>query len=537
MLLHVISELFIAPSSRTLKFQYKQQIRLFNPKRYIMAFTPSQEEIIEEAKSISLANANEVQKLNRILEQFIGILPEHETFKGIFRVQGNEGAIGQVLPAYLKDPNKVRIDNLGLSETPDITGLVKKALKGFQPNPKDLSPQAVAALRNFKDKMLAHNNDGDVDERVHFHTLIEQLVQANAIEEARLFYQLMYIARKISNQSETNSMTEMNMAIALLGPNIQAILSIYLGDDKTENALEAMQQMQPMASVIESSLKSKEGLEYFSKTFEARYPECVLSSAQDVVKRAKSKPENKAPADAGLDELNEEPGPINIRSKNTSVAESISQAAKVVIASVGDYIKKFDLEKAYNAIKGLFSRKKSSKNAETHISAPIQTSFTRHSQKVSTRPHNSTTTAPPTVSAAMPLDQSTSAISKPEAAEPFIVTRESSLAQLKAIDKEMMDIMKNIRQLTPLESQQMLKKANEFQEKIDIIFSHLPASQKHRVTPMRMDLADLKSLLTKKSMPIHGMEKEKFDKVKSSWEQKTQKQPPKKVEPARKKKF
>lgn len=247
--------------------------------------------ILEAAKTATLRDATELQKLNAMLSQFIDILPSCVESEGIFRVPGNKEVITAYLKAYWEDPNHLRLDKLDLGQgkldTNDTTGMLKAAISKLSINPDTVDPAVKAILLNFREKMLAHEENAAEDERILIHQLIEQLIACKAYEEARIFYQFMHIGQLIAAHEDKNKMSEKNIAIALLAPQFSEIISKLTGvQDEEKDPRRAFKQTEKMQNLLQNSFVLDNGQAHFATPFEQRFPEAALVCATEAIHTA-----------------------------------------------------------------------------------------------------------------------------------------------------------------------------------------------------------------------------------------------------------
>ena len=169
-----------------------------------------------------------ITKLNDLLNQILNLVEHEESKKrgsflgtdGLTRIPGDEALSKKIATAFMGAPQKCLLGDLEqyqqlVSNPNDIMSLLKKVLKEsnleWSEEAQSVFLQADATWLNVEDESQGLNN------------LIESLINARAIEEAKLLHNLIYLSQQIASHEDKNQMTASNVAISFLGPQFMNV--------------------------------------------------------------------------------------------------------------------------------------------------------------------------------------------------------------------------------------------------------------------------------------------------------------------------
>lgn len=250
------------------------------------------EEQVEATAKKSLDTGRDLQHLNSLLEQADVILKAKSAYEqvGIFRLSGNRNTIQAAFNAIMQKPSERTLADHGpqseaLSSDPNnIVGLVKFKLEHLRHTPDDYSDDVKSILREFKQRL-------DEEPPMLISEVIQQLMDKEALEEAKFFQNMMYISRQVTERQNVNKMTKENVAISIAGPRFQNFIDEVLGDSPDPGT--AFQDLQKYQKLIIQDIDTNtlNGNPVFAKRFDSAHPEANqalrLSQAKSYLSRKK----------------------------------------------------------------------------------------------------------------------------------------------------------------------------------------------------------------------------------------------------------
>lgn len=433
-----------------------------------MPLDDEQSQKLEQAKKHSLANATYLQKLNALVEQLIKVLPDNINEEGLFRVAGTKRIITESLQEYWSDPNKKPLSDYTEGHSiHEKTGMLKHRVLQMTPGIVFSDAKVQKVFTEFRESLTT-------DEPKSMASMIQSLIDNQRMEEAKFFYNLMHMARLISNNSGVNQMKEMNMAIAFLGPNLMPIFDLLPETDDPAQQLQLGVLIAGFNSLVTTSLSQKEkGSEsfYFDQSFAERYPEAALKCANDVLRTPAGKSaaiERPKQSDVTPDApaaSQPPPSMTSVSTKKTSSGWGVLKGIKSVARTIGDYVSQFDLVKRFQECYKLFLTDPKEYDPNILIGNPT---LLQRTGKMLTDNDRILT-----------------------------INEENATIVLKDIEREMDKMFQQVGTYSVSELRQAQRRLEMIQKELGVIRDKIPAKDDHRVTPSVMNSAELVGVVRK----------------------------------------
>lgn len=243
-----------------------------------------------EVEYISLKKATHLEKANHVLEKFIQYATHQDESaqlhllnqEGIFRLSGSSPQIDKLYAKIDKDPSTLAFEREKdfVLEPNNVTGFLKRYL--LSSNLK-WSNDAAAILRA---ELQRDTQNYDLAK------VIQQLIAANHLEEAKMLHNLLHISWLVSLRAATNKMTVSNM-FQTFSPTL---VNLAQGDNSLAGRL-ALGAIVATNNNIDSmglTTVNADGQATFGKTFSETYP---MYTAQ-INQKLKEKYDSKSASDS-----------------------------------------------------------------------------------------------------------------------------------------------------------------------------------------------------------------------------------------------
>ncbi len=239
-----------------------------------------------EVENISLKKATHLEKANHVLEKFIQYATHQDEAaqlhllkqEGIFRLSGSSPQIDKLYAKIDKDPSTLAFESEEdfVLEPNNVTGFLKRYLLSSNLKWSD----AAAAILRAELQRDTQNYD--------LAKVIQQLIAANHLEEAKMLHNLLHISRLVSLRAATNKMTVSNM-FQTFSPTL---VNLAQGDDSLAGrlALGAIVATKNNIDTMGLTTVNADGQATFGKTFNETYPTHTAQINQKLKEKYGSKP-------------------------------------------------------------------------------------------------------------------------------------------------------------------------------------------------------------------------------------------------------
>lgn len=195
------------------------------------------EKIIEKNKDI--------QKLNKLMKQFIEKLPEFSQEEGVFRVPGQKTTVDEAFQKF-STQDDVDIDTLSNLSPHDAAGLLKNAIDAVEFD--KVSDKAKKIFKDFED-IINKNDQNSPEISKCLPEFIGTLKAENENELAEFFQGMLTIGKELAKNAQVNKLNPSAISTSFGGITIERVMSKALGEEELSPA--------DMANMSPDEIKSK----------------------------------------------------------------------------------------------------------------------------------------------------------------------------------------------------------------------------------------------------------------------------------------
>lgn len=237
---------------------------------------PTNDPLLQQVATKSLKDASTLQKYNNVLDQAIAYISSQNKLdgtnpilqtEGFLRLSGAKTATDRMHGQLLADPTSSPLSSFTetLSDPNSLGSLIKQMINDIKQ--EDISETAKEIFKNFSN-----------DPNMSYQELIAKLKSEGAVEEAKLFHNILHLCNQVGNFENENKMVPSNLLV-VFAPNLSRLIdpALFSEDDSNLSPAEKMNRMREEKAKQEkvmgqqrfiSAVKDKQ----FSTSFSQSYP-------------------------------------------------------------------------------------------------------------------------------------------------------------------------------------------------------------------------------------------------------------------------